>query len=78
MSVMEELRPRFVVERIRSCIACVLIVFAALFTLSGCGGPSKEETARQDEQGKQSNEAAMKRMLQEQGKAGGTPGAGGK
>jgi hypothetical protein len=55
----------------------MLIGVASLCTLTGCGGPSKEEKARQDEQGKQTNEAAMKRMLQEQGRPAGPTGAGG-
>ena len=74
----EKQRQRFVGGRARWCIAGMLVMFVSCFTLPGCGGPSKGELAKQDEQGKQTNEAAMNRMIQEQGKAGGTGGAGGK
>ena len=38
---------------------------ALLLALSGCG-KSQEEAAKQDAQGKQTNEQAMNRMIQEQ------------
>jgi hypothetical protein len=78
MIVFEEQGRRIVVGRIGLCLAFMLILFLALFSLSGCGGPSKEEQAKLDEQGRQTNEAAMKRMIQEQGRPGGAPGAGGR
>lgn len=84
MIVLEKQGRRSVKARIVSSLACILIVFGALFVLPGCSGPSKEEQAKQDVQGKQTNDAAMQRMMQEQGKPGampgggaGTPGAGG-
>jgi hypothetical protein len=53
----------------RTRLFCVLIVLISLFALPGCGGgPSKEEQSKLDVQGKQTNEEAMKRMMQEQGK----------
>lgn len=58
--------------------ACLFALVGALFTLAGCSGaPSKEEQTKLDEQGKQTNEAAMQRMMQEQGRPGAMPGAGG-
>jgi hypothetical protein len=53
-----------------------LIVLTSLFVLPGCsGGPSKEEQSKLDAQGKQTNEDAMKRMMQERGMP--APAAGG-
>jgi hypothetical protein len=77
MILSEKQGRRIVTGRIWSYIACVLAIFSSLFTLPGCGGPSKEETAKQDEQGKKTNDEGMKRMMQEQGKPVGTPNAGG-
>ena len=70
-------RQRIAAGRVRACIACVLVIGVSLFTLPGCGGPSQEDTAKQDEQGKKANEEAMSRMLKEQGKPGVQPGADG-
>jgi uncharacterized protein YceK len=60
--------------RLRSLIVVFLVVFGTLITLSGCSGPSTEETARQTEEGKQTNEDAMKRMINEQGRLNPQPG----
>jgi hypothetical protein len=75
--IVSEKQGRRFVGRSGSYIACVLVIFGSLFALPGCGGPSKEDTAKQDEQGKQTNDAAMKRMMQEQGKPAPTPATGG-
>jgi hypothetical protein len=53
---------------VRMLIVGFLVVFGSLFLLTGCSGPSKEETARQTEEGRKANEEAMKRMLNEQGR----------
>jgi hypothetical protein len=45
------------------CVVACFVLF--LFAFSGCG-KSKEETAKEDAQGKQTNEQAMNRMLTEQ------------
>lgn len=76
MNLVDKKGQRTPVGRIGSRVVCVAAVFASLFALPGCQ-PSKEEQAKQDEQGKQTNEDAMKRMMQEQGKMGGM-GAGGR
>ena len=78
MILLEKRGRRIMAGQIGACIACTLALLLSLFTLSGCGGPSKQEQAKQDEEGKQTNEAAMKRMIQEQGKGGGMPGQGGR
>lgn len=45
---------------------CVVAGIASLlFSFTGCG-KSKDEVKKEDEQGKQANEAAMQRMTQEQ------------
>lgn len=62
------------VTRVRLCSAVLLMASLSLFALSGCGGPNKEEVAKQDEQGKQTNDAAMKRMMGEQGMPAPAPG----
>ena len=62
------------VSRVRLCFVGLLIAGISLFALPGCGGPNKEEVAKQDEQGKKANDDAMKRMMGEQGMPAATPG----
>jgi hypothetical protein len=57
-------RCRRTLPRARAVYA-VALVAAVLLALPGCG-KSKEETAKEDAAGKQTNEQAMNRMIQEQ------------